>query len=130
MSLLVKNPSARTGDLKRDRFSPLVGKSPWRKAPQPTPVFFPGESHGQKSLPGYSPRSCKELDSTEANQHMPKHTQGSGTVSRSVLSDSLRPHGLWPARLLYPWDSSGNNAGMGCHSLLQGSSRYNFLIPC
>ena len=31
----------------------------------PTPVFLPGESHGQKSLVGYSPWSCKELDTTE-----------------------------------------------------------------
>ena len=32
----------------------------------------------------------------------------------------LRPHGLWPARLLCPWDSPGKNTGVGCHSLLQG----------
>ena len=32
---------------------------------QPTPVFFPGESHGQRSLVGYSPWGCKELDTTE-----------------------------------------------------------------
>ena len=40
-------------------------------------------------------------------------------VSHSVVSDSLRPHGLWPARLLCPWDSSGKNTGVDCHSLLQ-----------
>ena len=32
----------------------------------------------------------------------------------------LQPHGLWPARLLCPWDSPGKNTGMGCHFLLQG----------
>ena len=32
---------------------------------QPTPVFLPGESHGQRSLAGYSPWGCKELDTTE-----------------------------------------------------------------
>ena len=37
------------------RFDPWVGKIPWRRAWQPTPVFLPGESHGQKSLKGYSP---------------------------------------------------------------------------
>ena len=42
-----------------------VGKIPWRRECQPTPVFLPGESHGQKSLAGYSPRGCKELDTTE-----------------------------------------------------------------
>ena len=37
----------------------------WRRARQPTPVFLPGESHGWRSLMGYSPRGCKELDTTE-----------------------------------------------------------------
>ena len=38
----------------------------------------------------------------------------------SVMSDSLRPHGLWPTRLLCPWDSPGKSTGVGCHYLLQG----------
>ena len=38
----------------------------------------------------------------------------------SVVSDSLWPHGLQPARLLCPWDSPGKNTGVGCHALLQG----------
>ena len=33
-------------------------------------------------------------------------------VSHSVVSDSLRPHGLWPARLLCPWNSPGKNTGV------------------
>ena len=37
----------------------------WRRKWQPTPVFLPGESHGHRSLVGYSPRGCKELDTTE-----------------------------------------------------------------
>ena len=40
------------------------GKIPWRKTWQPTPVFLPGESHGQRSLAGYSLWGCKELDTT------------------------------------------------------------------
>ena len=36
---------------------------------------------------------------------------------------TLQPHGLWPARLLCPWDSPGKNAGVNCHALLQGSSQ-------
>ena len=39
---------------------------------------------------------------------------------RSVVSDSLQPHGLQSARLLCPWDSPGKNPGVGCHCLLQG----------
>ena len=38
----------------------------------------------------------------------------------SVLSDSLRSHGLCFTRLLYSWDSPGKNTGLGCHTLLQG----------
>ena len=41
-------------------------------------------------------------------------------LSCSVVSDSLWPHGLQPARLLCPWDSPGRNTGVGCHALLQG----------
>ena len=38
--------------------------------------------------------------------------------SCSVVSDSLQPHGLWPTRLLSPWDFPGMNTGVGCHFLL------------
>ena len=41
-------------------------------------------------------------------------------VSRSVTSNSLPPRGLQPARLLYSWNSSGKNTGVGTHSFLQG----------
>ena len=41
--------------------------------------------------------------------------------NRSVESDSLRPHGLWPIRLLCPWDFPGKSAGVDCHLLLQGN---------
>ena len=43
--------------------------------------------------------------------------------SRSVVSSSLWPHRLQPARLLRPWDSPGKSTGVSCHSLLWGSSR-------
>ena len=62
--LVVKNLPANAGDM-RHKFDPRVGKIPWRRAWQPTPVFLPGESHGQRSLVGYSPWGCKELDTTE-----------------------------------------------------------------
>ena len=39
--------------------------------------------------------------------------------SRSVVSDSLWPHGLWPTRRLWPWNSPGKNTGVGSHSLPQ-----------
>ena len=40
---------------KRHKFDPWVGKTPWRRKWQPTPVFLPGKSHGRRSLAGYSP---------------------------------------------------------------------------
>ena len=42
-------------------------------------------------------------------------------VSCSVMSDSLQPHGLSPARLFCPWNSPGKNTGVGSHALLQGN---------
>ena len=46
-------------------FDPRVGKTPWRRAWQPTPVFLPGKSHRQRSLVGYSLWGHKESDTTE-----------------------------------------------------------------
>ena len=46
-----------------------VGKIPWRKKWQPTPVLLPGKSHGQRSLAGYSPWDHEELDTTEQLTH-------------------------------------------------------------
>ena len=54
---------------RRPRFNPWVGKIPWRRERQPTPVFLPGESHGQRSPVGYGSWSHKELDVTEATGH-------------------------------------------------------------
>ena len=54
---------------KRCKFNPWVEKIPSRRKWQPTPVFLPGESHGQRSLEGYSPLDCRESDMTEATQH-------------------------------------------------------------
>ena len=50
----VKEPACQYRRSKRHRFSPWVRKIPWRKVWQPTPVFLPGESRGQRSLACYS----------------------------------------------------------------------------
>ena len=55
----VKNQWGRPG------FDPWIGKIPWRRERLPTPVFLPGEFHGQRSQTGYSPGGCKESDITE-----------------------------------------------------------------
>ena len=56
-----KNQSAR----QETQVIPWVGKIPWRRKLQLTPVFLPGKFHGQRSLVGYSPWGCKESDTTE-----------------------------------------------------------------
>ena len=63
--LVVKNPPADARDARKHEFNPWVDKIPRRRAWQPTPVFLPGKSHGQRSLVGYSPWGHKELDTTE-----------------------------------------------------------------
>ena len=60
--LVVKNLPANAGDT--GDAGKIPGKSLWRRKRQPTPVFLPGNFHGQRSLAGYSPWSPKESDIT------------------------------------------------------------------
>ena len=59
--LVVKKAPANAGGSGLD---PWVSEIPWRRAKQPTLVVLPGESHGQRSLAGYTSQGCKELDTT------------------------------------------------------------------
>ena len=61
-----KEPACQRRRFKRHGFDPWVGKIPWRRAWPFTPVFLPGESHGQKSLVGYSPEGHTVSDMAEA----------------------------------------------------------------
>ena len=80
----------------------------------PCPCSPEGTTQGQRGhgrqLGGHSLQSVSRLGREE----------GRVCQVTSVVSDSWRPHGLWPARLLCPWDSPGKNTGVGCHALLQG----------
>ena len=63
LAQMVKNwPAINVGDL---GLIPGSGRSPWRREWQPTPVFLPGEFHGQRSLASYSPWGHRESDTTE-----------------------------------------------------------------
>ena len=55
----------RLPPMQETRVRSLGFQIPWKRKWQPTPVLLPGESHGGRSLVGYSPRDCKELDKTE-----------------------------------------------------------------
>ena len=64
---MAKNPLANAGDLRDVGSIPGSGRAPGgRRSWQPTPKFLPGESHGQRSLVGYSPWGHKDSNLTEA----------------------------------------------------------------
>ena len=91
------------------------------------PWNSPGKNTGACrpfSSPGDLPNLGIELRfSTFQVDSLPLSHQGAQNVSQSVMSNSLKPLGLWPTRLLYPWNSPGKNNRMGSPSLLQESSR-------
>ena len=60
------NLPANVGDIRDVSSIPGLGGHPGGRNGNPTPVLLPGDSHGQKSLVGYSPWGCKELDTTDA----------------------------------------------------------------
>ena len=67
-----REPVCQCRKHKRGGFDPLVRTIPWRRAWQPTPVFLPGEAHGQWATGGLWSTGCKESDMTE---HLSLHTQ-------------------------------------------------------
>ena len=87
-----------------------------RRKWQPTPAFLPGKSQGRRSLVGCSPWGHEVGDPT-VNELFAKGKGWGRNVSesRSVVSDSLRPHELYS-----PWNSPVQNTGVGSLSLLQG----------
>ena len=94
---------------RRRGLDPRVGKIPWRRKQQPTPVFFPGKTNGQRSLVVYSPSiGLQRVGHTE---QVSTHTNDMHAKSLQ-LSPTLRPHGLQPATLLCPWASPGKNTAM------------------
>ena len=75
--------------LRRHRFDPWVRKIPWRRTWQPIPLLLTGKSHEERSLVGYSPWDCKELDMTECKHTFIKascNCGGAGFVWVSLVS--------------------------------------------
>ena len=79
--IIIKSACQRPG------FVPWLRRSPWRRERLPAPVFLPGESHGQRSLAGYSPRDRKEADTTEL---LTLALFTSGVLTRRLICWSLR----------------------------------------
>ena len=88
-------------EMQEGQVQSLGWEDPLEKGMQPTPVFIPWKSYGQRSLAGYSPWGRKESDTTEVTLHA-HSILVFVQFSRSVVSDSLRPRGLQHARPPYP----------------------------
>ena len=119
---------------RRPGFDPWVGKMPWRRAWQPTPVFLPRESHGQRSLAGCHPvtqsrTQLKWLNSSSSSSRLStretlnnfsqdQETLAYGPASPSILSSLL----LSFSRVLTgSWTQSQKN--VGTHGPLPGSGQ-------
>ena len=88
--LVVKTLPANAGDVRKHRFYPWVGKIPWRRAWQPTLVFLPGESHGQRPLVGYSLWGFKERGLKCLGVHVCNHLNNNLFSKLSVVLMSGR----------------------------------------
>ena len=88
----------------RPGFDPWVGKIPWRRKWQSTPVFLPGKSHGKRSLIGHSPWGCKELDMTEQlHFHLWLFWGFPGCSDGKESVCSVEDPGLIPGSGRFPW---------------------------
>ena len=112
MALVVNNPSAKAGDTEIWVRVP-VGKIPWRRKWQPTPIYLPRKFHGQRSPMGYSPWGRRVSDTTV---HTSSSIVKSETESHSVMSDSL-----WPRGLYSPLNFPGQNTGWVAFPFSRGS---------
>ena len=75
----------------------LGWEDPWRREWQPIPIFLPGESHGERSLVGYSPWGHKESDKAEVTQHT--HIMGKDMATHSSILAWRIPWREEPGRL-------------------------------
>ena len=90
MVLVVKNPDANAGDIRDMSSIPGLRRFPWRGKWQPTPLFLPEKSYGQRNMVGYSPNGRNESDMTEVTEHI--HTYRNSTDYYILI--------LYPATLL------------------------------
>ena len=104
-----KEPICQRKRPERRRFQPWVQKIPWRREWLPTPVFLPGESHGQRSLAGYSPQGRKELNTAEA-------------ISQGCITTGLAVCVFWFVRVCVCLNCRG------CQTSLLPGIMYLFLV--
>ena len=98
----------------RHGFHPWIRTIPWRRKWQPTPIFLPGKSHGQRSLAGNTPWGCKQQTMTQrwsvrararTHTHVPRcglHSMELGTVGRDLATECVRTC-THPQPLCHEW---------------------------
>ena len=91
---MIKEPMCQCRRCRRPGLDPWVGKIPWRRKWQPTPVFLPGESHGQRNLVGYSPWGHRVRHDSAHTHHAP-----------SILRNKTRQMKLKFLSVFYPFHS-------------------------
>ena len=138
---LVAQPGTNPPRSRRHEFDPWVGKIPWRRLWQPAPVFLPGESHGEGSLAGCSPRVSRVGQTVPRSTHTPPGallsligpwaTRGTGQMSvprragadaRACLSGGLRAGWKAPAPS-GPQRVGARAAGAGAAGLGSGAAQ-------
>ena len=83
-------PLAAEGQLTEEQVDPWVRKIPWKREWLPTPIFLPGEYHGQRSLAGYSPRDCMESDTAVSNIHFKEEGMQVTSMKKEQKNEHLR----------------------------------------
>ena len=78
-----------TCQCRRCGFKPWVGKMPWRRKWQPTPILFPGKSHGQRSLTGYRPWGCRRVRHNLATKQQQESVSTMIKISYQKIWSSL-----------------------------------------
>ena len=112
---------------RKHAFDLWVRKIPCKRKWQPTSVFLPGESHGQRSLAGYSPWGHKQSDRTEMTEHTQK--QMSYQImkrNREILNTCYQvKKSVWKAFIIYDCNSMafGKRQGDGDNKEIRGLVR-------
>ena len=107
---VVRNPPANAADTGDTGSIPLVGKILWRRKLQPTPVFLPGESHGQRSMEGYSPWGTRV---GHTHRHTPQSTASQSACHQRQPQEYLERQTLSP----YPRPRESSTLRVGADNL-------------
>ena len=90
--------SRRSRTCRRSGFHPCVRNIPWRRKWQPTPVFLPGESQGQRSLAGYSPLGLQRVGHDWATEHTLREDQDKHIIQSGCTQRENKAPGIWRSK--------------------------------